>query len=157
MEEAIAATMLLDRAAEIAGIAFGVWGFEYRPDPVIHRPLAEGHNSQGQRRIAGMKAWGDGTVLHPIFRQAAQTLAQRQEQLKLLILFHDGGIQDTDASCVRDSVQALRKKGIYVQPIFIGDNPYAVELNKQVFGHVLACPSVGQLTPLLRSWLHALF
>ena len=41
------------------------------------------------------------------------------------------------------------RQRILLQPIFIGDDPQAVEANRAVFGRVLACPQVADLPPLL--------
>lgn len=156
LNEAIAASLLLDRAASIAEITLGVWGFYNAVEPTIYRPLAVGHNELGQRLIAGIQAKGD-TFLTPVFQKATQTLVKRPERVKFLIIFHDGLLNGKDATSVKEEVKILRQKGIFLQPIYIGNNPKAVKSNKQVFGQILACSDVTRVTPLLLSWLRALF
>ncbi len=62
IKEAIAATMLLDRASEIAGITYGVYGFEQVCKPFIHRSLSKGNHCQSREKIAGINVFG-GTYL----------------------------------------------------------------------------------------------
>ncbi|MGK7876415.1 MAG: hypothetical protein AB4426_24900 [Xenococcaceae cyanobacterium] len=110
LQAATAATLMLDRAAAIAGLVFGVWGFKRGAHPLIHRPLVSGHCEQEQQSIAPMEA-NRGTLLCPVFQQAARALVSRSEQVRLLLLFHDGALSEADGVAVRQEVQLLRGQG----------------------------------------------
>ena len=156
ISSAATATMLLERAAELAGIRLGIWGFTYGPMPAIHRPLSTGVSETARRRIAGMDGYGVGTELAPVFRQAVAALAACPPKAqRLLVVLHDGELDAADAALVRAEVETLLRQRILLQPIFIGDDPQAVEANRSVFGRVLACPQVADLAPMLRAWLRA--
>ncbi len=153
---AATATMLLCRAAELAQVRLGVWGFTSGPTPAIHRPLSTGVSEGARRRIAGMDGYGEDTELAPVFRQAVAALSAcpRREQ-RLLLVLHDGALYEEDAELVRAEVETLPRSRILLQPIFMGDDAGAVEANRAIFGRVLACPQVADLAPLLRAWLRA--
>jgi hypothetical protein len=154
MEQAIIATMLLNRAAELAQITFGVWGFTTGA-PVIHRPLARGHRTDWQINIASMSAYGCATRLYPSFGAALDTLSSCREQRKLLIVVHDGEIDADDARRIRLRLPEVQQRGILLQPIFVGTEQAVIDANRAVFGHVLACPSFHELSGKLSAWLRA--
>lgn len=156
IQEAIAATMLLDRASELAGIAFGVYGFKDLDEPIIHRRLSTGNHPQSEEKIATIEV-GGGTYLAPVLRQAVTDLLARSEQIKILIIFHDGELLANDALEVKQQVQRLERiNRFFLQPIFIADDAEAVEKNQDVFGHVLNCDRLEDLTIKLKVWLGAL-
>ena len=156
INEARAATMLLDRASEIAGITYGVYGFEKVTQPIIHRSLNKENHSLSREKIAGIRV-GGSTYLTPVFKQAANDLLARSEQIKILIIFHDGELCDYDAVQVKQQVEKLSKiERFFLQPIFIGNDLKAIKNNQKIFGHVLHCAQVEELNQLLRVWLRAL-
>jgi nitric oxide reductase activation protein len=152
---ALRATMLLARAAELADITCGICGFTDEPEPVVLQPLARGTPPSTYRRIAGMDGYGDGTWFSDVFHHAVQQLAQRSEPLKLLVIVHDGAIVPDDAQRVQADVATLPKRGIVLQPVLVGTDTQAIDANTHVFGHVLACPNVGELAQRLSAWLRA--
>lgn len=153
LSHAATAAMLLERAAELAGIRFGVWGFTTYP--TIHRPLSVGVSDEARRRIAGMDG-GGSTELAPTFRQAVAALAACPvKEHRLLVVLHDGDLLTSDAALVRAQVETLPRLRILLQPVFIGDDAQAVKDNRAVFGRVLACPQVADLAALLGAWLRA--
>jgi hypothetical protein len=103
-----------------------------------------------------MDGWGDGTWLSDVFRRAVDALDRRSEPLKLLIVLHDGALIDDDAERVQQIVATLPKRRIILQPLLLGDDPRAREANTRVFGHVLACPDIGDLAARLSAWLRAI-
>jgi hypothetical protein len=153
---AIRATMLLARAAELAHITCGVWGFTDHAEPLVVQPLQQGIQPGSYRRIAGMDGFGECTWLSDVFHAAVEHLAQRTEPLKLLIVVHDGAIDPYDAERVQADVATLPKHGILLQPVLIGTDTQAMEANTKVFGHVLACPNIGDLAQRLSTWLRAI-
>ena len=156
IQEAIAATMLLDRASEIAGVTFGVYGFENIKKPIIHRQLDKGNHHLYRDKIAGINVNGY-TYLSAVFAEATNHLLARNEQIKILVIFHDGELSNNDAIAVKQQVNRLSKIDRFlIQPIFIGDDEKAVEKNKDIFGHVLHCHQVEELNQLLRVWFRAL-
>ena len=147
--------MLLSRAAELAQIRLGIWGFTDAPTPTIHRPLSIGVSERARRRIAWMDG-GGWTALASVFHQAVEALAAcPRDEYRVLVVLHDGELYAADVALVRAEVETLPRQRILLQPIFIGDDEDAVEGNRAIFGRVLACPQVADLAPLLRTWLRA--
>lgn len=156
ISSAVTATMLLNRAAELAGIRLGIWGFTAGPTSAMHRPISRGVSETARRRIAGMEGWGVATQLAPVFHQAVEALAAcPRDEHRLLVVLHDGELRPYDAAQVRAEVETLAQQRILLQPVFIGDDPRAVDANRAVFGRVLACSQVEELPALLRAWLRA--
>jgi hypothetical protein len=153
---AIRTTMLVIRAAELADISCGVWGFTDEAEPLIVRPLTRGTQHHWHARIAGMDGFGDGTWLSDVFQAAVEHLAARSESLKLLVVLHDGAISADDAECVQRLAATLPKRRIVLQPILLGNDHQAVTSNTSVFGHVLVCPNIGELAQRISAWLRAI-
>jgi Mg-chelatase subunit ChlD len=151
-------TLWLDRVAELARITFGVYGFDDQPEPIRIAPLdgagVTADRSLIRRRIAGMAGAG-GTRLGPALAAAIAALAANRAERKLLITLIDGALEDADAGDARALLATLPRHGIQLLPLYLGDDPEVIAANTALFGHVIACSSMNELTPLARTWLRA--
>ena len=151
---AVRTVMWLERAAELAGIALGILAFDDGEEPLRIRRLTVGSDQVARRRIAGM-ASGGGTRLGPALAAAVAALAAHPARRKLLVVLHDGDLRPDDAAAVRQRVAHLSRQGIRLLPLYLGHDPTISAANERVFGHVLACPDLGEMTARLRAWLRA--
>ncbi|HEV2238958.1 MAG TPA: hypothetical protein VGR57_20030 [Ktedonobacterales bacterium] len=151
---AVRTAMWLDRAAELAGLAFGILAFNDGDLPLPIRALQRGHDPAARRRIAGMTS-GGGTRLSPAFAAAVASLAAHPAQRKLLVVLHDGDLDADDAAAVRQQISVLPRRRMHLLPLYLGGDPTIIAANERVFGHVLACPELSEMTAQVRAWLRA--
>ena len=155
MASAVRTAMWLDRTAELAQVALGIFGFDAGGRPIMIRPISVGDSLLGRRRIAGMNGDG-GTKLAPSLRAAVDALHATQAQRKVLIVIHDGHLDAQDALDVRQMCcKQLAQQGIHLVPLYLGNDAAIIQANTQVFGTVLACADLGQMSAKLCSWFRA--
>jgi len=156
MHGAVRTAMWLDRATELAGIPFGVYGFDAQDEPIRLRALCALPTGESRRRIAGMDG-GGGTLLAPAFDAAIQALCGAAgARRKVLIVIHDGELEPGDASAVKARAQMLARLGIDVLPLYLGGDPTVIARTTATFGRVLSCATLPEMTGLVRAWLRAI-
>jgi Mg-chelatase subunit ChlD len=157
MHGAVRTAMWLDRAAELAGIPFGVYGFDDQDEPIRIRALSALPTDESRRRVAGMEG-GGGTRLAPAFEAAIRALGAAAEPAarKVLIAVIDGELDAGDGAAVKAQALALTRLGIDLLPLYLGANPAVVARTTAVFGRVLACPTLPEMAGLVRAWLRAI-
>ena len=152
---AVRATMLLDRACELAHVPLQIWGFEAEEEPRVIRTWRDTpDDEQVRRRVAGITGRG-GTLLAPVLQRAVTALRQRPEHLKWLVTTLDGELDDEDARSVRALLPLACRARIHLQPVFIGTDGGAIETVRQLFGSCLEAPSPAGLARRLSAWVRA--
>jgi hypothetical protein len=151
-------TLWLDRVCELSRIPFGVYGFDDQSEPIRIAPLdptvALADRSLIRRRITGMAGQG-GTRLSPALAAALAALGRHPAERTLLITLFDGEPEDGDAAEARALLATLPRRGVQLLPLYLGNDPQVIAANTALFGHVIACSSMDELTPLARAWLRA--
>ncbi len=143
--------MLVNGAAELAGIPCAILGFDDGAEPILIRPLSRSHDAKAQRRIAGMEGQG-GTRMAPAFQRLVQVLNSASAQRKLLIVLVDGDLTASDTAEMQHALAHL-PHGIVLLPCYVGIDQQIIQQVQTLFGKLLDASDLASLRPKLCAWL----
>ena len=126
-------------------------GFEFYRQPVVWiKTFDTPPNAEGPRAlIAGMYGDAQREAISRSPRQAQPLLLARPEPTRLIIYVHDGAPTDETPEQVRATVTAVRRSGIGVIGLFIGDQHQLPQM-QAIFGHdTIGCERGSDLAPRL--------
>ncbi len=129
----------------------GTYEYEYYREPVVWiKTFATPAHAEGPRAlIAGLYGDAQAEAVSRSLRQVQPLLLARPERIKLLIYIHDGAPTDETPAQVRATIEAVRRAGIGVIGLFIGDQGHLAKM-EAIFGHdTVGVASGRELAPRL--------